>query len=278
MPPSGALNRCRLYIPARVMWGAFTAEITRSRIRDNPDNIKELYKAVGAELKEKVRFSYLYPAEHFVDGWLAWLPRYESGKGLSWRIEGRNDNARNMSDRMFRSRLLNVRPGTAIDPGTNSAADGTLHETECIQPYWRDGEKQLSFVAMAGYVFVKSGDPLLNEVKSLFTIFVGGDTRYGLGHLNRVDWGDPENAFAMPVGLDHDDFPIVVGDRVLAHAVGTCRMKGALELLAVWDRLSGGRLQPVYREPLWVPGSACANPGEQIKRAINANGIWQEQP
>ncbi|OAT82909.1 hypothetical protein [Desulfotomaculum copahuensis] len=90
MPPSGALNRCRLYIPARVMWGAFTAEIARSRAQSNPDNIDELYKAVGDDLKEKVRFSYLYPAEYTADGWLAWLPRYESGKGQSWRREDWN--------------------------------------------------------------------------------------------------------------------------------------------------------------------------------------------
>ncbi|WP_151192004.1 hypothetical protein [Desulfotomaculum copahuensis] len=205
------------------------------------------------------------------------MPRYESGKGQSWRREDWNSTESIEIDRMFRSRILNVRPGTAIDPGTNSAADGTLHETECIQPYWCDGGKPLSSVAMAGYVFVKSGDPALDEVMGLVTIFIGGDTRYGLGNLKQVDWGQTEKFFAMPVDLDHDDFPIVAGDRVLAHAVGTCRMKGALALLAGWDRLSGDRLVPVYREPLWVPGSACDNPGEQIKWAINADGIWQEQ-
>ncbi|GIW70798.1 MAG: hypothetical protein KatS3mg102_0340 [Planctomycetota bacterium] len=30
MPPAGSLNRCRLYVPARALWGAVTAEIARA--------------------------------------------------------------------------------------------------------------------------------------------------------------------------------------------------------------------------------------------------------
>ncbi len=272
VPPAGTLNRCRLCIPARTMWGALTAEVARLRKGVFPD-----YEVVGQEMKERVRFTYLYPAERVRGEWRAWLPCYKEDKGLCWRQENSNDRSEPLSNRAFRMRLLDARPGTAIDPDTRSAADGTLHETECIQPYWRDGTSPNSPVAMVGYVFVRSDDSLWDEIGKLDTLFVGGDTRYGLGHLRRAGWVEAENVFGMRTYLSDGDFPIVESDCVFAHSVGICCMKGALEVLAGWDRPSDDRLLLIHPNPLWVPGSACANSGGKTKWAIDAGGIWREQ-
>ena len=32
--PAGSLNRCRLYVPARALWGAMTAELSRRQAAD----------------------------------------------------------------------------------------------------------------------------------------------------------------------------------------------------------------------------------------------------
>ncbi len=35
-PPAGSLNRCRLYVPSRALWGALTAELARRRANASP--------------------------------------------------------------------------------------------------------------------------------------------------------------------------------------------------------------------------------------------------
>jgi hypothetical protein len=64
--PSGALNRCRLYVPARPLWGALTAELARDEADHDP-----AYREIGNELRKHVRFSYLFPAERVGSDWLA---------------------------------------------------------------------------------------------------------------------------------------------------------------------------------------------------------------
>jgi hypothetical protein len=80
--PSGSLNRCRIYVPARTVWGAVTAEAARQAAQGEPH-----YKGVGDQLRNDARFTYLYPAERVRDLWLGWLPRYAPGIGLCWQRE-----------------------------------------------------------------------------------------------------------------------------------------------------------------------------------------------
>jgi len=111
--PAGSLNRTRLYIPARTMWAALTAEVARQQAASSfPD-----YQQIGEMLREYARFSYLFPAENINGRWCAWLPRYEQGKeagGLFWHCE--DGNVDPIPDRQLRQRLLDTRPGTAIRP------------------------------------------------------------------------------------------------------------------------------------------------------------------
>jgi hypothetical protein len=58
MPPSGSLNRCRLYVPARALWGALTAEVARRAGNDFPS-----YAGGWAGHPGDARLTYLYPAE-----------------------------------------------------------------------------------------------------------------------------------------------------------------------------------------------------------------------
>jgi hypothetical protein len=261
--PAGSLNRSRLYVPSRALWGALTAELARRRKNGFPS-----YEAEGTTLRESARFTYLFPAECDGKPWLAWLPRYEERDGLIWRREDRPDGKHDLTNRQMRLRLLDARPGTAIDPDSDSAEEGSLRETECVLPQWRSNESPVAFV---GYVFLKQDLP---ELRDLTTLFVGGDTRYGLGRLRRLDMTTASEVFGAGVSLNQDK-PMVQSGHLLAHAQPSDRVPeivGSQELLAGWDRTRTDPFRQISETPLWTPGSRVRD-GRVAGWAIGEDGI-----
>ncbi|ACX52053.1 hypothetical protein Adeg_0917 [Ammonifex degensii KC4] len=263
MPPAGALNRTRLYIPARALWGAFTAELARRQSTGFPG-----YRQVGRQLQEQARLSYLFPAEEVQGQWLAWLPCYKEGQGLVWRREDGQEE----ENRRFRLRILITRPGTAIDPATDTAAEGTLREFELISSRWRPldegGDPQP--VGMVGYLFCK--DPALYEqLEEIREIFVGGDTRYGLGRLQRVHLEEATQFFDCSVDLSGNS-PKVRANRVLAHTLlkkeNDSPLVGSLECIAGWDTATDGLKEGKLT---WAPGSSWQGDREC---SIQEDGLW----
>jgi hypothetical protein len=268
MPPAGSINRCRLYVPARALWGALTEALARSQSANFPD-----YKAVGEKLRKATRLGYLFPAEQGEGRWQAWLPLYEEGRGLVWRRE----DHQKLEDRAFRVRLLSTRPGTAIDPQSGTADEGTLREFELVSPYWRDGSGELgTSVALVGYVFVQSragaagGEIKLAGSTVPEVLFVGGDTRYGLGKIRRLECPAALDFFGCGVELSGAD-PLVDSTRLLAHApvneTAGKDIRGQQEILAGWDY---GRLQSDSRV-FWQPGSGACEP---LHWVIREDGYW----
>lgn len=260
MPPAGALNRTRLYIPARAVWGALTAESARRQSASFPD-----YQTVGARLKKQTRFTYLFPAQKREDTWHAWLPEYRENKGLVWVREDRGEEA---EDRRFRRWLLTTRPATAIAPASGTAEEGTLRELEVIvaTSRWGKEDQPPQPVGFAGYVFL--AEEAENALLEIEEIFVGGDIRYGLGRLKRVECSSKSEVFRERVELQHPD-PIVVASRILSHTVTNTISLGALERLGGWDILSG---VPVVFPPAWAPGSKSkSGPG---RFCIREEGLW----
>lgn len=248
--PAGSLNRCRLYVPAQALWGALVAELARRNAKGFPD-----YQNVGNNIQQNTRFTYLYPAELYGNEWYAWLPRYERGKGLVWRRENRDDNGGDIHDRILRMRLLITRPATAIDPLSDTAAEGTLRETECINTHWRDeNERAASPVALVGYVFLKEKVTIFEEID---LVTIGGDTRYGLGRLRRSGKCKPaDHVFGCSVRLDTPD-PSIQSDLLLCHGDAPLnangKMIGQLESLVRWDYGKG--CVKDFSSSLWMPGS-----------------------
>ncbi len=264
----GSLNRCRLYVPARALWGALTAELARRRKNGFPS-----YETEGTALHETTRFTYLFPAECDGKHWRAWQPRYEERDGLVWRREDEPDGKHDLTNRQMRMRLLDARPGTAIDPDSDSAEEGSLRETECVLPRWRDTASPVAFV---GYVFLKQD---WREVCGVTTLFLGGDTRYGLGRLQRVEWKSASDVFGAQVDLRKEP-PTVRTDRLLAHTrAGGCTQKimGASELLAGWDRTKDKPFSALSETALWTPGSQVCN-GSMATWKLGQNGIWESIP
>jgi hypothetical protein len=272
MPPAGALNRCRPYVPARVLWGAVTAEISRSRNGESfPD-----YGKLGWEVALNCRFTYLFPAEKRGDKFLAWMPTFEKMRGVQWYCHGGKES---LSDRDFRRRLLDSRPGTAIAPESDSASEGTLRETECINPLWRDsncqGEGETNAMLLLGYVFLRNNG-FRRQLDNIDTLFVGGDTRYGLGKICRVGWhevSDDLSVFGKRVHLDREH-PEIQSDIVWGHALEGGQpeihgMQGAKELLGGWDQGS-----PWRGALTWAPGSFLER---TVAWSIDNYGYWMHQ-
>lgn len=263
-PPAGSLNRCRLYVPARALWGALTAEAARALAGEDA---AADYQAVGDTLRDHARLTYLYPAERSGERWVAWLPRFEDGAGLCWqREDGRGEP---VPDRPFRRRLLTTRPGTAIDPASDSAAERSLRETECVSDRWRDGQED-DRVACVGYVFTRTEQAKKRALEVVETLFLGGDTRYGLGRMRRLALDEARDVFGARVTLGGRDPQLSTG-RVLAHteAGGETTMRGAKERLVGWDN----RARAVFAggAPLWQPGSRA---GDSLHWRIEASGSW----
>ena len=270
MSPAGALNRCRPYVPARALWGAVTAEIARLKSGESFPN----YEGVGGEVKRSCRFTYLFPAEKRDGRFLAWLPKFEKEKGLRWHLQGCGESR---SDRDFRRRLLDTRPGTAIMPESDSALEGSLRHTECIGPWWRDSNSQgetAAPVLLLGYVFWQDSN-FHRQLQDIETLFIGGDTRYGLGKIRRIDTlSDDTAVFGKPVRPDREH-PEIGSDIVLGHAPeggGDEGMQGAKELLGGWDQRSpwkGGKLA-------WAPGSCDTKHTEAkpVYWSIDREGYW----
>lgn len=269
MPSAGNLNRTRLYVPARAVWGAVAAELARRRAEGFPE-----YSRWGERLRKEARFSYLYPAQKDGGEWYAWLPRYRAGRGLVWHREDRPDGG--YSDREMRRRLLGTRAGMAIEPAADAALESTLRETEHINTCWRLCERSGDPVGMAGYIAVRSESAeLVDLLKSLETIFVGGDTRYGFGRLERAFWAEARDVFGKPFEGQGEE-PTVKSEAVFAHAdAGAVELKGDHEVVAGWDHdrlwTASGRASP-----LWLPGSCLSSesPEESILWLIQEDGIW----
>lgn len=270
--PAGALNRCRLYLPARAMHGAVTSELARLNGEEKgefPD-----YGKFGKEVGENCRFTYLFPAEKRGGRFLAWIPKFEVAKGLQWYCHGGREN---LSDRDFRCRLLGSRPGTAIAPESDSAFEGSLRETECINPWWRDsrGNEEATAMLLLGYIFLKNNG-FHRQLDNIDTLFVGGDTRYGLGKIRRIDWNDLSDGtfvFGKQVHLDRKH-PEIESNIVWGHALEGGQpeihgMQGAKELLGGWDQGN-----PWKGKLTWVPGSFLEH---EVVWSIDNFGYWRQK-
>jgi hypothetical protein len=179
------------------------------------------------------------------------------------------------ADRQIRRQLLGTRPATAIDPDSDAALDGSLRETECVQTRWRRGDSVANApVAMVGYVFVCSNGELARRLEALDRIFIGGDTRYGLGRLVRVARTPATSLFGAPVDLGRGD-PHVVASRLLAHAPwrDDLQMTGEQEALGGWD-MTGRHSDRRMSGPAWTPGSRCEDSGDRGWDLLDS-GMWQ---
>ncbi len=260
--PAGILNRTRLYIPARTIWGALTAELSRDTAGSSfPD-----YISIGENLLQNVRFSYLFPAEKIGDEYAMWYSEYSDG--LVWKREDTpNDDKPN---RDFKSKILYSFPSTSIDPKSDSAEEGTLRELECIQPYWQiSNHYPPPEMFMVGYVFI-ADESVQNQVFSIKKLMVGADTRYGFGHIELVKHPEASRFLDYEVELNHTN-PRIKSNIAFGHIMPDphFKFKGDFEVL------EGRYLQRIYTQGLtWKPGTKVDS-DQDVYFEILDNGLWR---
>jgi hypothetical protein len=162
----GNLQRTRLYITGRALWGALTMRLTRDAAGSGPAIDSREYQRVGEELHRFIGYTYFYAATKAVESYqVAW----------PWPDDG-----------LFRRRFLGSYSATGLSYPEQAAATGMLHEVEFIAPRTLDtGES----VFLVGYVFENEGCRL-DWKKACNKLQLGGERGYGWGDLELIEAGE----------------------------------------------------------------------------------------
>ena len=159
----GVVNETRIFIPGWTMWGALTKAYNLQKGNKLSEN-QDLFKNISC----------FYPCFN-ENGEDPLFPQFKNGKFYLG----------DYSEDKFRAKFVDAFTSTAVNPGTNTALNESLHEVNVILPgvkrdYFekdKNYEKQLYWVGIIGFENNKKEDFLQKGLK----IYVGGDSRYGFG-------------------------------------------------------------------------------------------------
>ncbi|MBI4337015.1 MAG: hypothetical protein HY683_04210 [Chloroflexi bacterium] len=262
----GFIQRTRYYVPARALWGAFTAQLTRAYATYND------YAQVGKDVSSALRFSYLYPA---LDRERPLLPQF----GPQGVFYGADPDG--WTEGEFERRLVRSYGQTAIEPQSNTAEDATLRETEYLAPFASHERGAATPVFYVGYVMVNdkariagldlSSPRDIERFRAAVTeLFVGGERKYGFGRLTLAQDGWEELTQPQPELFTHrldlragsPSITVLEGQPIPAHLAmnGDRNLRGDVELLAgrLWNDKKGAGQEPDSNGLCWVPGSIIA--------------------
>lgn len=257
----GNLQQTRLYVPARTMWGALTARLTRETGTQD-------YKEIGRQVSGGFRFSYFY----FTDQAETDLNCINSTGGWPWSV---GDHEKGNTG-LFDWRFLNSYASSPITK-QQVTEEGGLHETEHIMPFTREGKQ----VYLTGWVFEHNAlsQNISNWQEILSRIQLGSERSYGWGRVSLV--ADPEEKhemFGAELELKNDDPEVIIPENafITSHAsLSNENFIGKAEMLA--GRLTsdasryGHDFAPLM--PCWVPGTLVT---KEKRFAIGPDGIWNQ--
>lgn len=270
----GNVQRTRYYIPSRNLWGAVTERLTRSGFQT--DSTQEgSYEKIGEWVQKHIAFSYFFVQE----GDQLLYPHYTE-TGLCYG---------QMLVTEFERRYLSAHVTTALEAATTSVEQGSLHEVEFIAPQCcikQNGGEHVGRMKIGGWVFLKaeSMDLLGDETnwrRWLGELWVGGERRYGFGHLRLAEQGWQPNQ-PLPPGYtpecdgDRPSIRVEKGKPLLAHTeaqgVQAC---GQIEPLVGretrGDSAHFGHTL-TQAQVCWTPGSVVEN---ETQVTVEATGIWR---
>lgn len=274
------LYRTRPYLLGKNLWAAVTARFTQ--LTGSND-----YRRVGEQIKQRLRFGYLYLCEE--DQVL--LPRF-ARKGLKYG---------NMAQYDFERRYLHVLPSTAIESSSLTADDESLHEVEVVNP-WRQGKNHVQRSILTGFLWLRpeyvkdSGfwsEVDKNEIRLcteahqwpldevVHDLQLGGERRYGFGKirikgkLERLQ--DSMRPFPGRMEGMGNQLQLVLqeNDAIWAHAeVDGANCMGDVEAVVGrdWHNEKGAGRHLVQGKLYWVPGSIVRS---QTIFTVDPMGFWK---
>jgi len=270
----GFIQRTRYYAPGWTLWGAITAQLTRVIF---PKATGKTYQEVGSFVRKNLPTSWAYILTDEKPA----CPQYEKGR-LSYG---------SLPAAEFEARFLTSRGHTAVAPESLTARTGTLHETEALAAYDRDGKPvRWQFTLYMRRPWKKTPQHLqevgLKEQKVLEILkelTIGGDRRYGLGRLRLETAATPRAAGEgeRPSLLEWDPTARLLRAHMPVRDLSGEMIRGRAEAIPWrWWR----------NEPkgAWGPGQAAKvqcfyGPGSHIeadvsgKPVIGEYGIWRWQ-
>ncbi len=160
----GVVNETRIFIPGWTMWGALTKAYNLKNGGDLSKN-QNLFENISC----------FYPSfdDNGKDENIL-FPKFDKGEFYLG----------NYSEDKFRAKFVDTFISTAINPGTNTASDESLHELNIILPKvkrdYRKNEKEEQ-IYWVGVIELEDNREIPDE------IYIGGDVRYGFGKLMLIN-------------------------------------------------------------------------------------------
>jgi hypothetical protein len=250
----GNLQQTRPYLTGRTLWGALTSRLTREQNSSD-------YEGIGEEVDKQLAFTYFYPSTHSL-----------AVKPWPWPAQQWDE---------FAWLYLGSYASTALENG-HSAEAGSLHETEYIAQYTRNGDQ----VYLVGYIFEKEGCSL-HWRSALIKLQIGGERSYGWGRvqLEKVRKLENEACFGYTLNCEGNR-PLLIAPndiQLLAHTIvsNTDMSENSLGRGVAIEPFLGretrkGGFGASFPEPeiCWVPGGKV-NKDEIFE--IQAKGILKKQ-
>ncbi len=257
---SGNLQQTRPYVTGRTLWGALTSTLTRQAQSSD-------YKGYGDRVDSELAFTYFYPItlkndeQDLRDDSVCLWPWGNDWDEFAWTY-------------------LGSYVSTALADG-HGAEEGSLHETEFISPFTRDGKP----VYLVGYLFVQENSDLLWE-NALKKLQLGGERGYGWGTINTVNpvqsrpiKKDDACFGKFKFADDDQDRPLfqALADNtsLLAHTlVNGENLSGEIEPLVGRTTTPAGEFGQSHSNAkiCWKPGTTITEAG---KYKIQPKGLWQ---
>lgn len=275
----GNIQKTRLYVTSRMLWGALTARITR--LQRGSD-----YARIGKLTKGYLRTSYFFPCldENGERPILPWVEHYQLEyqiNGLPFKVEA------SIVERL----ILTSYTSTAISVNTLTAEEGSLHEVELISDRYlidfSEGDIKVRAgdpVYLSGVFFIATDAP--REIKehwrkALTQVQVGGERSYGFGQMTLI--GEPHltnSLFGYSLNLcqEHPEVTVKKDEPLLAHVrvEEESDLKGIVEPFLGRETLNDGRFGTNLSkaEVCWMPGSTAA---ETKVFCVKETGLWQKR-
>ena len=164
------------FLPARALWGALTAFLTREA-QTSPTN--KDYQDTGNYVQESLAFTYFYPCLKSDQTYTCYFP-WESKK----------------EEVPFHARFIGSYVSTALQGTQKAAEEASLHEIEFLSPFTRDGTDKP--VYLMGYIFSQansSNDKLSERVADILSdpshdfwrnAQFGAERSYGWGRVECI--------------------------------------------------------------------------------------------